>query len=65
MMTMVMMMAILAMMTMVVLMVRIDLLGSLSFLELKRKLARLLQTHVRAQFHLRVNSISELYLRQI
>ena len=48
-----------------VVMVDSDLLGSLSFLELKRKLAGLLQTHVRAQFDLRVTSIRELYLRQI
>ena len=34
-----------------------DLLGSLRFLELKRKLARLLQAHVRAQFDLRVTRI--------
>ena len=59
-----MMMAILAMMTMMVvvvltalLVVGSDLLGSLRFLELKRKLARLLQAHVRAQFDLRVTRI--------
>ena len=42
----------------VVLMVGSDLLGSLSFLELKRELAGLLQTHVRAQLDLTVTSIS-------
>ena len=43
---------------MALMMVGSDLLGSLSFLELKRELAGLLQTHVRAQLDLTVTSIS-------
>ena len=46
---------------MALLIVGSDLLGSLRFLELKRELARLLQTHVRAQFDLRVTRISVVY----